>query len=102
MSVTIRLTRTGKRNAPTYRVVAATTRDKLNGKPLEVLGFYNPTLKTPELKLNTQKIDLWKTKGAIISPAVAKLLAGKYVYTKYNAKALKEQKAQAQKEDEAK
>ncbi len=42
MAVKIRLTRTGKRKQPSYRIVAADSRAPRDGRFLEILGHYNP------------------------------------------------------------
>ncbi|HLB51957.1 30S ribosomal protein S16 [candidate division WWE3 bacterium RIFCSPHIGHO2_12_FULL_38_15] len=89
MSVSIRLAKFGKKNAPTYKVVVANTKDKRNGRFIEVLGFYNPHQKTDSFSVNKQKYEEWQKKGALTTPAVEKLVSGKYNYTKYNPKAKK-------------
>ncbi|MFH1289559.1 MAG: 30S ribosomal protein S16, partial [Patescibacteria group bacterium] len=48
--VKIRLTRTGKRNAPSYRIVAIDSRSKRDGRPLELIGFYDPKTNPETLK----------------------------------------------------
>lgn len=72
MSVTIRLSRVGSKNHAYYRVVAATTRSKRDGKNHDILGSFNP--KTKKLDLKTEKYDEWVKKGAIVSNAVKKLI----------------------------
>lgn len=42
MVVRIRLSRFGCKNRPFYRVMAADSRSKRDGRHLEVLGYYNP------------------------------------------------------------
>ncbi|RRT40612.1 hypothetical protein B296_00058418 [Ensete ventricosum] len=42
MVVRIRLSRFGCKNKPFYRVMAADSRSKRDGRHLEVLGYYNP------------------------------------------------------------
>lgn len=113
MSVTIRLARTGKRNAPSYRIVAANTRDKRNGRPLDVLGYYNPSLgqnaaskvstagNNTSLRLDQEKLGLWKGRGALITDAVKKLIGGTYVYTKYQPNKKVEEKVEKPDEEEA-
>ena len=44
MSVRIRLQRIGRPKRPYYRVVAIDQRAKRNGKPIEILGQYDPAL----------------------------------------------------------
>lgn len=83
MSVTIRLSRTGKKNAPTYKVVVANTKDKRLGKAVEILGHYNPGQKTESFVLDKEKYQNWIQKGALVTEAVKKLIDGTYTYIKY-------------------
>lgn len=71
--VKIRLVRLGKRNDPFYRVVAIDSQRKRAGKNLDILGFWHP--REDQKKIDTKKIDEWKKKGAIVSPAVVKLMS---------------------------
>lgn len=73
MSVSIKLARTGAKNNAYYRIIAATTRSKRDGKNLEILGSYNPRLKTFEM--DQTKFDAWIKKGAIVTEGVKKVLA---------------------------
>lgn len=70
--VTIRLSRKGKRNAPFYRIVATEKTVKRGGKPLEVIGFYNP--QKEKLELDKSLFDAWVKKGAKVSRALEKLI----------------------------
>lgn len=83
MSVTIRLARIGKRNAPSFKVVVSNTRDKRNGRFLDVLGHYNPSHNPVLLDLDIKKVDEWKSNGAIVSAAVEKLIDGTYEFQPY-------------------
>lgn len=74
MSVSVRLSRVGKKNQPVYRIVVSQTRYKRNGKYLDLLGLYNPSINPPFLKLNRQKLEEWVKKGAIISEGLRKIL----------------------------
>jgi small subunit ribosomal protein S16 len=91
MSITIRLSRTGKKNNPTYKVVVSNTRDKRNGKSLEVLGSMNPTLTPITYTMDKKKYDEWVKKGAMVSDSVKKLVEGTYTYKPYKSKNPKEQ-----------
>lgn len=62
----------GRLKAPFYRIVAVTDRSRRDGKPLEVLGYYNPAKK--DLKIDKKKVEDWVKKGAQITPSVAKLI----------------------------
>lgn len=77
MSVTIRLSRVGKKNQPTYRILVCDTRSKRNGKFIDQLGCYNPNVKPSNLKIDHQKLDSWVKKGAIISGGLRKILSSK-------------------------
>ena len=72
MSVSIKLSRTGKKNTAFYRIVVAPTRSARDGKNLGIIGSYNPRLKTHEL--NKALYDEWIKKGAIVTEGVKKIL----------------------------
>jgi small subunit ribosomal protein S16 len=74
MSVKIRLTRTGSRNAACFRVVAADSRFPRDGRYLENLGWYDPKMTGANFKLKTDRIAFWRSQGAEISDTVASLL----------------------------
>ncbi|EDV18417.1 uncharacterized protein TRIADDRAFT_35144 [Trichoplax adhaerens] len=48
----IRLKRYGRKGQPSYRIVAADSRVKRDGKAIEELGFYNPLNDETHLKYN--------------------------------------------------
>ena len=74
MSVKLRLTRTGAKNAPQYRVVATDSRSPRDGRFIEILGHYNPTRFPDSISLEEERILHWLRCGAIPSQAVKKLL----------------------------
>src|SRR3989338_3272849 len=81
--LSIRLTRVGKKNAPSYRlIVIEKTRDPW-AKALEILGNYNPRQEPPEITFDIERIKHWLSKGAEVSDTVwnlfvdLKLVAGK-------------------------
>jgi small subunit ribosomal protein S16 len=74
MSVKIRLRRTGARNSPSYRVVAADTRFPRDGRFLEILGWYDPKRQGPNCSLKLERIDHWLSKGARPSDTVRSLM----------------------------
>lgn len=74
----IRLLRTGKKNAPSFRIVLTEkSAPPRSGKFLEVLGFYNPRLK--EIGLKNERILYWLSKGAKASDTVHNLLVSQEV-----------------------
>ena len=72
--LTIRLTRVGKPKQPLFRfIVSEKARDPW-GKALELLGTANFRKDVPELKLETERIKYWLSKGAQCSDSVWNIL----------------------------
>lgn len=70
--IAIRLTRFGRKKAPFYRIVATDSGKRQGGVVLEVLGTWKPAKK--ELKVKSEELKVWVSKGAQVSPAVKELL----------------------------
>lgn len=68
----IRLKRIGKKHQPAYRLVIGEKRDKLNGRELEDLGWFNPMEDKSEF--NKDRILYWIKMGAGLSDTVHNLL----------------------------
>ena len=62
--VKIRLTRTGAKQAPTYRIVVADSRYPRDGRFIEQIGYYNPLTTPAEVKIDADKAKDWMGKGA--------------------------------------
>jgi small subunit ribosomal protein S16 len=86
MSVTIRLSKIGRKNQPAYKLVVSNTRDKRNGKYLDILGHYNPFEPKEKFSYDKKKFEEWKNKGALVTDAVNKLIEGTYEFKKYEPK----------------
>ncbi|OGY28563.1 MAG: 30S ribosomal protein S16 [Candidatus Woykebacteria bacterium RIFCSPHIGHO2_12_FULL_43_10] len=71
--VTLRLTRLGVKNQPKYRIVAIDSREKRDGKYIEELGFYDPTVSPSSVKLNKDRYSYWTSVGAKPSKTVSSL-----------------------------
>ncbi len=71
----IRLARFGARKQPYYRVVVIEKERARNGRPVEVVGTYNPRTNPATFDLKRERIELWVSKGAQCSDRVSKLLA---------------------------
>ncbi|HEY1273086.1 MAG TPA: 30S ribosomal protein S16 [Terriglobales bacterium] len=69
----IRLTRTGARKQPYYRVVVIEKERARNGRPVEVVGTYNPRTSPASIDLKRERIDYWVSKGAKMSDRVNKI-----------------------------
>lgn len=83
MAVKIRLRRMGGRQKPYYRIVAADSRFPRNGRFIEILGTYNPLIKSAEIKLEDEKILTWLGKGAKPTDTVRSLLVNKGIMKKF-------------------
>ena len=62
--VKIRLTRTGAKKAPNYRIVVADSRYPRDGRFIEQIGYYNPLTTPAEVKIDADKAKDWMAKGA--------------------------------------
>ena len=74
MAVAIRLRRTGRTKAPTYRIVVADSRSPRDGKFIEILGQYQPRSGEKALNLNAERANYWMDNGAQPSDTVRSLL----------------------------
>jgi small subunit ribosomal protein S16 len=55
-------------------VVAIDQRAKRDGKPIEILGQYDPLPKQKIVKVNTERVDYWLKQGAQVSKTVSSIL----------------------------
>jgi small subunit ribosomal protein S16 len=63
--VKLRLQRTGSKNDPHYRIVAADSRSPRDGRFIELIGHYHPTLGgTKQSTIDENKAKDWLKKGA--------------------------------------
>lgn len=62
--VAIRLSRLGAKNFPFYRIVVIDKRERRNGRPIEVLGTYNPLTDPETVVVNRERFDHWLSQGA--------------------------------------
>lgn len=70
----IRLSRTGKKRQPSYRVVVAEKEAKRDGRVVERIGHYNPLPNPAEFKIEEDRALYWLSVGAQPSDAVRVLL----------------------------
>ncbi len=71
--VTIRLSRTGKRHAPQYRIVVQQKQTDPWSPAIEVLGTYNPRTNPSTINLKEDRIKEWIANGAQPSETVHNL-----------------------------
>jgi len=71
----IRLARVGARKQPYYRIVVIEKERARNGRPVEVVGTYNPRTNPASVELKRERVDYWTSKGARVSDTVTRILA---------------------------
>lgn len=70
----IRLSRTGKKKQPSYRVVVADIESKRDGRIVERLGHFNPLTDPGEYLIKEDRALYWLSVGAQPTDAVRRLL----------------------------
>ena len=71
----IKLSRTGKKHEPHYRIVVAEKRSKRDGKYVALLGQYSPLTTPSTIVIDTKSYDHWLSQGAKPTDTVRKLRA---------------------------
>lgn len=77
MAVSIRLTRGGAAKKPFYRVVVTDSRNKRDGRFIEIVGYFDPKFRPESITLNMDRIKEWVANGGQLTPAVKKLIKDK-------------------------
>jgi small subunit ribosomal protein S16 len=81
--IKLRLKRFGKKREVSYRIVAAVSTSRRDGRPLEELGFYNP--RTDEVRLDEEGIIRRLQQGAQPTDTVRSILTKQKIFEKINA-----------------
>jgi len=84
MAVKLRLKRMGAKKRPFYRIVAADSRVKRDGKDIELVGTYNPITEPAEVKINEEVALKWLNNGAIPTDTVRDLLSKQGIMKKFH------------------
>lgn len=74
MSVKVRMTRSGSKKRPFYRIVAINSDSRRDGRPLEFIGYYNPCTNPGTLSIDADKLNAWIEKGAEMTDTVRTLV----------------------------
>ena len=69
----IRLSRTGRKNQPSYRIVVADQKAARDGAHVDRIGHYNPPTDPTTLQIDSAKAEKWLSHGAQPSERVSKL-----------------------------
>ena len=81
--IKLRLKRFGKKREASYRIVAAVSTSRRDGRPLEELGFYNP--RTDEVRLDEEGIIRRLQQGVQPTDTVRSILTKQKIFEKINA-----------------
>ncbi len=73
----LRLTRTGRKKRPAYRIVVAEHTAPRDGGFVERLGYYDPLTDPATVEIKSERILHWLSKGAQPTETVHRLLAAK-------------------------
>jgi small subunit ribosomal protein S16 len=72
--VKLRFARFGKKNSPSYRLVAINSTNKRNGEAIQYLGTYDPKTKPSTVVFDNERVKYWLSKGAQPSDTVRNML----------------------------
>lgn len=74
--VVIRLSRSGAKKRPFYKITVADSRNPRDGRFIEHVGFFNPIARGAEeaLRVDMDRVDYWVGKGAQPTDRVKQLV----------------------------
>lgn len=72
--ISIRLMRLGGKKKPFYRIIVVDSRKPRESKVKDILGYYDPLKKPPDIKIDIEKAKFWLERGAQASNTVQSLL----------------------------
>ncbi len=81
--VKLRLQRFGTTKRPFYRVVAADSRKKRDGRYLEIVGVYDPTKEPAFVEIDAEKVKKWLHSGAQPTDTVKSLFTKAGIMKQY-------------------
>ena len=73
----------GAKKAPAYRIVAADSRTRRDGREIENIGTYDPTKNPAIVNIDEEKALKWLNEGAIPSDTVRDLLSSIGIMKKF-------------------
>jgi small subunit ribosomal protein S16 len=71
----------GAKKKPVYRVIVADSRSKRDGRFIDTVGIYNPLTDPKQVRFDTEKVQLWLSRGAQPSDPVKRLLSNEGLLT---------------------
>jgi len=94
----MRLTRTGAKKRPSYRVVVADSRAPRDGRHVEILGYYDPMTQPSTVKIDTERAVQWLRDGAQPTERVRILLRHSGVLKVWEERRLEDKRAHKEQE----
>ena len=73
MPAVIRLKRTGTLKKPSHRIVVMDKRSQRDGRPIEILGYYDPKTEPAKVEVKKDRAEYWIGVGATPSALVRTL-----------------------------
>lgn len=89
MAVKIRLKRMGAKKSPFYRIVAADSRYPRDGRFIEAMGYYNPTVSPMDVKIDEAIAMKWLNDGAQLSDTVRNLFSNAGIMKQFHESKMK-------------
>jgi small subunit ribosomal protein S16 len=83
MAVRIRLARHGRKKKPFYKMVVVFSESPRDGRFIEIVGTYNPTVNPPEISTKEDRVLYWLMKGAKPSETVRSILRKEGILKKF-------------------
>ncbi len=68
--VVVRLKRGGAKRNPHYRIVAAESKNKRDGRNVEEIGYYHPCANPAKFEVKVDRLKHYLDKGAVMSDTV--------------------------------
>lgn len=81
--VKLRLSRAGRKKAPIYKIVAADSRSRRDGRFIELLGQYDPNHSPAKVTIKEERALYWLKTGAQPTITVKNILSGKGLLLKH-------------------
>lgn len=95
----IRLSRTGRKNQPYYRILVQEKKRDTQGKYVEIVGNYNQHTNPATIVLKEERIKYWLSKGAQTSATVHNMLVNAKIINASKRKVVGSKKKSAVKEE---
>ena len=92
MAVKIRLKRMGSKQKPFYRIVVADSRSPRDGRFIESIGYYNPTVDPTDVKVDSEAALKWLGHGAQPTDTVRDILSKAGVMKQFHESKLAKKK----------